>query len=385
MWIYFVVIICCFILHYVYNSVDSGSKDIVRNTFIVLLALFLCFGYMAGTDWRMYEVKYNELSITNWMKDIYEEPGYRVYAYIFRMLNVDFWHFFIFTKIITYLIFIRVIRKYCPDACFFLALMFFVALYSFFLWIDNPLRNLIAISIALYSIPALLERNKWKYFLIILIATAFHYSSLIMVPFYWILNKQYKNSTVVFVFILFNLAFIDAKILYSLADFLVGWIPAVAYRLHIYSTGIDSAGITGKAFSFGYALHLMIFILILIFRKRIESLQYGNFLFNVSIVYICLFRMGLTVAVFSRLSLFCAVFYSITVASIMQGFEMRSRRIYTIFLLIACLFAGYSSLTVDSRYVPYSNYLEYVGKDKPTFKERAKYNNEHSPYPPPKR
>ena len=31
-------------------------------------------------------------------------------------------------------------------------------------------------------------------------------------------------------------------------------------------------------------------------------------------------------------------------------------------------------------YVPYSNYLEYIFKDKPSYGERVNYNKTHTPY-----
>ena len=107
---------------------------------------------MCGTDWRSYEILYswvNNDTIVSMFS--YIEPGYVLYMFLFKLLNVSFWPFAILTKIATYMIFIRTIEKYAPPRLLFYILGFFVALQGYFLWIDFPMRNIIAISSALIA------------------------------------------------------------------------------------------------------------------------------------------------------------------------------------------------------------------------------------------
>ena len=43
-------------------------------------------------------------------------------------------------------------------------------------------------------------------------------------------------------------------------------------------------------------------------------------------------------------------------------------------------FSLYNTVTKDYRYVPYTNYLQYVLTEKPTFSYRYYYNMNNSPY-----
>jgi len=61
-------------------------------------------------------------------------------------------------------------------------------------------------------------------------------------------------------------------------------------------------------------------------------------------------------------------------------FNLRSKIIYTLYLLLLA-FVGSNRIYADFRYIPYSNYLEYVIKGYfPSYNERDNYNLKHSPY-----
>ena len=70
---------------------------------------FLCLGYMTGSDWRQYEVRYESLTQEG-IPVI--EFGWYFYQYVFKFIGIKFWHFFIFTKIICFAISINFLRKY---------------------------------------------------------------------------------------------------------------------------------------------------------------------------------------------------------------------------------------------------------------------------------
>lgn len=379
--LYYLLIGLCFISYYIYNIIECKYRNVFQKTIVFIIALFLCCGYMTGTDWRTYEISYQWMTPDTFFSTIlFWEPGFTLYTSLFRFLEIDFWNYLIITKFITFYIFIEALNKYCEKQYFFLALTFFVVFYGFFFWIDNPLRNLIAYAVFLLSIPSLIERKMWKYMLIICVATLFHYSAVILFPLYWLLHSRIKNTIIVLIYILFSIVFLKAEIIFLIIDYLFGWFPIIANKLLAYSGQIGE--VDGKMFSLGFVLHNVFFILLLLSRKKMESMKYGAFLFNSAVLYVFLFRIGLTFTVFMRFAMFCALFYSISVVSVLCNLEIRSKFLYKSYLFLVIFMVSWFSLIKDSRYIPYSSYLTYLFQDKPDYDYRYYYNDRHSPYPP---
>lgn len=377
---YYLLITICFLAHYIQNSIRENLRNTFKSTITLLIAIFLCFGYMTGTDWRTYENSYQWITFDKFLSIIlFWEPGFIIYTAIFHLLEIDFWIYLIFTKLLTFSIFYWFLNKYSEKRYYFLIMTFFVTLYGLYFWIDNPLRNLIAFSIFLLSIPAILEKNKWKYFSIIFIAITFHYSSILLIPLYWILSSRIKSKTIIIFYIIFSLIFLDIKILFSIINTAFSWFPIITNKIVFYSQNINEE--SGKIISFGYLIHNIFFIILLLSRKKIETIKYGHFIFNSSILYIFLFRLGLSFNVFMRIAMYFALIYSISVIYILYNLENKSKIIYQLYLLLIITMITWSSITKDSRYIPYSSYLSYIFREKPSYYYRYYYNDNNSSYP----
>ena len=337
--------------------------------------LFVCFGYMTGTDWRNYESSYQWIGFDTFLSSItFWEPGYIFLVSLFRFLHIDFWPFLITVKIVTFLSFCWFLRKYGRDK-FFLVMTFFLSFYGYFFWIDNPLRNLCAFTIFLFAIDAVCSKKKRRFYFTVALAILFHYSALVLLPMYLWLHAKFKTGSIVIIYLAVTILFLNVNLVFKAIDLLFGWFPVIQNKLYEYSSSMD-----GKIFSMGFILHNIFFILILISRKKIEVLQYGNIIFMGAVVYIFIFRLGLTFTVFMRFAMYFAVLYSLAVVFVLDNLKVESRKIYLAYLLMISILSCYNSITKDYRYVPYSNYLEYIFKPKPSFEYRSSYNPTNSPY-----
>ena len=81
-----------------------------------------------------------------------------------------------------------------------------------------------------------------------------------------------------------------------------------------------------------------------------------------------------------RFAMFFAAVYSLAVVYVMDNLKIESKKIYLTYLLAISILSCYNSITKDYRYVPYSNYLEYMFQPKPSFEYRSTYNQINSPY-----
>lgn len=97
--VYFCLIFVCIISSFLKkNQVDNIAY---RYILLGVIIFVISSGYMCGTDWRNYELMYEEFGkeasfeVTDWTL----EPFYVLLNKIFNRLNVDFWMFFIFIKL----------------------------------------------------------------------------------------------------------------------------------------------------------------------------------------------------------------------------------------------------------------------------------------------
>lgn len=373
-----ILYISSFILCLLFRYIKQTQSSVKFFCFYCcFLCLFLCFGYMCGSDWRGYEIMYNRIDLDNLFSDYYAEPGYYIYMLGFKYLKIDFWIFFIFTKVVVFFIIVKALIKY-SDKEKYIAFMYFIPWYGFYLFIDNPMRNLIAISIFIFAVKYIVHQKLFIYCGLICLASLFHTSAIIFLPFYFIANKKIKNFWFVLLFVLFNVFFASKDFLVDFIDYIAGGIPYVSAKLNSYIVN-ESIYAEGRLLSFGMIFHILFFVVLLLKRRNIESYENGIIIFNSAIIYLLFYRLATTIEIFARFQLYLCVFFCAAIALLSSMFNLRSKIIYTLYLLLLA-FVGSNRIYADFRYIPYSNYLEYVIKGYfPSYNERDNYNLKHSP------
>lgn len=205
---YFVLIIFVFVVTYNTRRVVASNTTIENNysnaLFSNKFAAILCssaliivsgFRYMIGTDYYNYIRSYEwsqSLSLTT--IDYFDEPGRYIIMLVSRMIYNDPVTFFVISAIITITLVIRTIWRYSEDIQLSVALYIFIGAWhgSF-----NGIRQYIAASILFAGHRLVYERKFWKYLIVVLIAMAFHRTSIVMLPLYFILSRELNWKTVI--------------------------------------------------------------------------------------------------------------------------------------------------------------------------------------------
>ncbi len=127
-----------------------------------------------------------------------KEKGFALLFFIGNELGLDFWHLWIFLKIMCYVLICNAVVKYSkPNENYGLAILFFYSYFALFYFIDNPMRNLVAASLFLYAYKPLIERKPYNYFFILILCSFFHNSAFFFAPLYFILGQETpKRKTV---------------------------------------------------------------------------------------------------------------------------------------------------------------------------------------------
>ena len=170
------------------------NASLKRKSFWLPLLILSIFSgirnYSVGTDSPGYTRMFRDnFPISDYTFSEHVEPGYQLLRYFLLSLTHNyFWLFFTTTLIIvgSYLFTIkRLSTNYTLSVFFFITLGAYT--FSF-----NGLRQGIAVAIMALAAPYLIQKNFRVFLLIALIASAFHSTALILLPFYFLLHWKIK-------------------------------------------------------------------------------------------------------------------------------------------------------------------------------------------------
>lgn len=167
-----------------------------RSTcWIPLITLTLFAGlrsYRVGTDTAAYTSKFRgDFYVDNYIINKDVEYGYQLFEY--ALLNFShnyFWLLFI-TSLIVVSCYLTIIKKLSKNYIYSVFLFVTFGTYTFFF---NGLRQGMAMAIFSLATPYLLEKKLLPFLGITFLASTFHVSALFMIPFYFILHINTKDS-----------------------------------------------------------------------------------------------------------------------------------------------------------------------------------------------
>lgn len=379
MFIYFFFFV--WVLLFVVNPKLQKNKQ-MRNIMFFCVGLFLCTSYMAGADWRNYEPSFERIAkgASN-VDDRNVEYGYLIISSLFAKIGIDFWYFFIGVKLCCYYFIIRTIKRY-TNGRFGWAFLFFYSYLALFYFIDCPFRNLIAATIFLFALDALISK-KWKRFcLFVIISSSIHISTLFFVPFILIISfKESPLSKYLFVSVFVGL--------YLVFFFLIQMDLLLYLQIAFESVLGDMKNINyliqqGRTFSVGMIV-ITIFFLYVIYSIDTQKLSSKEIkLYNFSILYLVFYISGYFIPISGRFSMFGYMpFICVLSLGVNQLLEKQKNLISVFACFLFVVFLGNAirnNISKDYRYIPYTSYLQYLFQEKPSYNERANYNMVKSPY-----
>ena len=174
--------------------------------FISILPLMIWAGFRQGrgyVDTNAYIAMYRNMprnieSFRYYIQVINtEDKGFSVYLFIIKKLFGESYRpFILLTAVFQCLSVAHFFRQYSWD--YPLTFCLFIISTEYFGWIFNGLRQFMAVCIALYAVPFFLERKYIKSSLIVLLASTFHASAIILFPIAIAVNgKPWNKKTLI--------------------------------------------------------------------------------------------------------------------------------------------------------------------------------------------
>ena len=298
-------------------------------------AVFLCglvlvfvsgFRYLVGTDYLTYMSSYRSYSDSaiSWLT----QPGVNLVARLAKFIYDDYATWFFIMAMIAIIPVVIMIIKYCdyPE----LGLFLFVGLgcwhFSF-----NIVKQCASAAILLCGFQALVKKDFKKWLIICLIASAFHFSALLMIPVFFLVNQRITLKQIIITFgIGFALLFFYDK-LFELASFLKQGQNLVEIYGH---TRNDSVNFIRILVNFAPGL------LALIYRKKLDF-EDRSFavLFNMSLLNMALNIGSMNSIYLYRICCYTNIYNVLFVPAVLKRIKNPDRAIIT--LLMMLLYIGF--------------------------------------------
>ena len=255
--------------------------------YFIILFLFILFNglrYDVGTDYSGHLEDFINKSYSKFA------PGFLLLNKLFFPVNYGFFFVILISCIITYSFIFENLRLNRID---YVAIPIFVCLFLF--QFNNLIRQAISVSIFFYAIRFIHLRKPVVFFLLVLLASAFHSSALFLFPFYLIgrvkINRIVALVLVVIAFIIFEKE--------DTIGFILSKITGLPVYGHYVNTEFISSG--DKNTGLGYLTKLCIGIILLLKKDENTSVEYNTY-YNLFVISVILVPLANKIAVIDRIN-----------------------------------------------------------------------------------
>jgi len=296
--IYIIVAISLLLLAVLSDIKYFRDKKIFQTIFLlcgcVQLFIISAFRLNTGTDYPAYAKSFNRFIVKSLVELSKErmEKGYIFLNRYIQLFTNDFRILFIVTSLIVIVSIGIILYKYCKNPS--LGLLFFYLL-GFYFNSMNFIRTTLAGVIVIFAYKYIRDRQFLRYTVLVILASTFHLSALLLLPFYFILNIKFNRITVVIFTLIGGVAFWFSKdmMLFFTTYIYTSYSPETSMQMFV---GIPSA----------YAIFiLVILICALLLRKDIElNSEWGTLLISATFFDFYFGFVGFKHAILSRFALY---------------------------------------------------------------------------------
>lgn len=198
------------------NSYVSSWRT--KNFFVYLVALvfifFAGFRYQVGSDWAAYYFV-NHNTFETILSKSYAEPGWYLLGYLSTSVFDHYGVAMFIASFVTISLYIRTISKY--SYCFVLS----VLLFFFIEWAGtfNGVRQYLAAAILFSGHRFLLDRNLYKWLFVVLFATLFHTTAILMFPIFFVVDKKFNLKYFIVIVVVGLILFFSYDRIYDFISF----------------------------------------------------------------------------------------------------------------------------------------------------------------------
>lgn len=313
-----------------------GNKR--RNKFLIGLSLAIpivigSLRYGVGTDYVSYAESFarqTSISFSDFFSSFSfgTESGFYLLSKFSQYVSGSYFILFSIYSFLTVMFFYLGLRRYSLNRP---ALVYYLYLMILFPTSFNLVRQSLAASICFYAVSFIISRNPIKYIGLVLLASFFHTSALIMLPVYLInrlikpTSKGYYNRSVLKVVFVALLLLTSLPLLFSLTQYLHVFSAYSKYQANMVEQGRN------------YIIYLKFVTLaaiLLFYRSLISKNKVNVYYLTFAIFEIVLSTLGFTSAFTKRIALYFAPFILMLLVGVIDIFTDRLGKTLSTVLVI---------------------------------------------------
>lgn len=258
-----------FFLCYFLPLKASQRKGVYVALFFILV-LFDGLRWENGTDWQAYYDMFSNPTLDRYN---HIEPAYMEVNRIIRAITSEYTVFLIVHALFLYSVLFSFFKKYSVYPLLSVFLFF-----TGFLGYQGMNRQYIALAICIIGIPFLLKNQKWKFVLLVITASFFHYSAFLFLV--ALLCKKLFSVKVYVLFLVVAIVLAQSNFVSFITDIGMSLVFGnIASYFEAY-TEYGWEGTTGSMIIIGYFKRLIVIIpFLLVIKKRTELLTAESVLF----------------------------------------------------------------------------------------------------------
>lgn len=342
--------------HIVFQT--TSKLDLKHLIAILIISIIVGFRYQVGVDWEGYVRIFQDISSNSRLNSFTEnlELGYFYINYSIGYLGLSYqWMFFVVAGFTWYFYFKSVPKYILP---FFI---FFLFTDEYFFWGMNGVRQFAAISIWVFSVKFIINKDLKLFILSILGASLFHQSAILLLPFYFVpYQKLYNRSYWLIIYFLSIIAvfFLDLSAIYQNLDSLILGLSDNIDTVQRYSNYAEN-GLSSNELSLGlgFFFKLLINIVIIFLSKDLINKNYQLkpyfFLYFIGTI---LFNIFYEFQIIGRITNYFLIFRSLVLAFIIYHLILSKKyRIVAILIMVLYFLLFLSAMYASSNMCcPYS-------------------------------
>ena len=338
----------------------KANLDILKFIAFILILFIGGLRFEVGADWLSYEKLFNRVATFYDIFSSREEKLFMFFQYVCKTI-FNSYSFFVFSLFaFTFYLKYKILVRYSTDI--FLSLIVYI--YTLFLIYDlNGLRQGMAIAILLASIPAILNKRKYLFLILISVASLCHTSAIVFFPFYWLARIKIAPSKILmstFVCLLISTLIKEIILNSSLFQFLL-----LMDNFSHYSYYLDSEAANKEisVFSVSVFQRFLVFIIFIINYNKLKCDEVlKRFLLNGYFIAIVIFVfLSFNSEYAARLSFYYKSLELFMIPIIVSSQKkLESKIIMWGLFVVLCLLGMYRLLEVpDAGLLPYKSILFY--------------------------
>lgn len=347
---YYYLLFICLLLLLIKKMSKGFFNSLATIALCAVLILFSGLRFKVGADYENYVFWWRDLASASY--NIKVEPGHYLIVLFTHSIGAGYQLQFLIYSFFTILLIALFIEKNSINKE--LSWLIFICIGPFYISTFNGMRQWLAVSLFAFSLIYVKKGQFSKYLIINLVATCFHYSSIIMIPVYFILKAKKNGLPII--------------LLMFISIFALSNLGIVGNLMSSFGAGEFSDIGKNTRMDFSYSVFLILAIGVYIFfklfkdKEKKDDLVYRNLNLMSGLMVACgFFISSISNMVFVRFNTYFFIGYLILIPYIINVMKGQKRIVAA---LVTCASILYFLIIVSNNptITPYQINPNFLGR-----------------------